>query len=125
MKLLLDQGLPRSLAELLRQTDIDTIHVGEIGFSTATDEEILTFARSQQRIVVTLDADFHALLALSAATTPATIRIRIEGLKAEPMAELLMRILLEWRDELLTGVAMTIQPNRIRIHRLPLVSRLN
>ena len=33
MKLLLDQGLPRTAAELLRAIGFDTLHIGEIGFS--------------------------------------------------------------------------------------------
>ncbi|WP_413201305.1 DUF5615 family PIN-like protein, partial [Nostoc piscinale] len=41
MKLLLDQGLPLSAATLLRNEGIDTIHVGEIGLSTAEDTEII------------------------------------------------------------------------------------
>ena len=76
MKLLFDQDLPRSAAELLRQVGIDTIHVGEIGLGTASDAEIMAAALQQQRVVVTLDADFHALLALSQATQPSVIRIR-------------------------------------------------
>ncbi len=39
MKLLLDQGLPRSAAALLRNVNIDTIHVGEIGLSAGEDAE--------------------------------------------------------------------------------------
>lgn len=41
MKLLLDQGLPRSAASLLSQRGVDTIHVGEIGMAAAADTEIL------------------------------------------------------------------------------------
>jgi len=41
MKLLLDQGLPRSAAALLRETGIDTLHVAEIGMSQAEDIEII------------------------------------------------------------------------------------
>jgi predicted nuclease of predicted toxin-antitoxin system len=41
MKLLLDQGLPRSAAALLTNRGIDTIHVGDIGIATAEDAEIL------------------------------------------------------------------------------------
>jgi hypothetical protein len=41
MKLLLDQGLPRSTPTWLKQAGIDAIHVAEIGLATATDANIL------------------------------------------------------------------------------------
>ncbi|MDJ0688581.1 MAG: DUF5615 family PIN-like protein [Xenococcaceae cyanobacterium MO_188.B32] len=70
MKLLLDQGLPRSATTLRSEVGIDTVHVAEIGLSAADDTDIIQRARDDERVVVTLDADFHALLALSAATSP-------------------------------------------------------
>lgn len=63
MKLLLDQGAPRSSAALLRASGLDTIHTGEVGLATAPDIAILQRGRAEGRVVVTLDADFHALLA--------------------------------------------------------------
>jgi predicted nuclease of predicted toxin-antitoxin system len=77
MKLLLDQGLPRSAALLLCEAGIDTIHVGNIGYAAAADADILEKGRQENRVIVTLDADFHALLALTEATSPSVIRIRI------------------------------------------------
>ncbi len=79
MKLLLDQGLPRSAAALLREAGIDTVHTGEIGFATAEDSVILERARLEGRIVVTLDSDFHMLLAWSSDSTPSVIRIALKG----------------------------------------------
>jgi Domain of unknown function (DUF5615) len=49
----------------LRQAGFDAVHTGEIGLAEAPDEEILRRASLEDRVVVTLDADFHALLALS------------------------------------------------------------
>jgi predicted nuclease of predicted toxin-antitoxin system len=63
MKLLLDHGTPRSTAALLRKAGIETVHTAEIGMAKADDEEILHRASADDRTVVTLDADFHALLA--------------------------------------------------------------
>lgn len=40
MKLLLDQGLPRSTVEQLCKAGIEASHVGELGLATAGDEEI-------------------------------------------------------------------------------------
>ena len=68
MRLLLDQGLPRSTIHHLDAAGVESAHVGEKGLATASDAKIVDFARQGGWIVVTLDADFHALLALSGAT---------------------------------------------------------
>ena len=121
MKLLLDQGLPRSAATLLTKAGIDTIHVADIGLSAADDTDILQRAKNDERIVVTLDADFHALLALSAATTPSVIRIRIERLRAQVLANLLLSVVGEFAEDLKQGAIMTVEPSRVRLRHLPLV----
>ncbi len=121
MKLLLDQGTPRSAAERLRQAGTDAIHVGDIGHAEADDAAILQLARDQGRAIVTLDADFHALLALGGATSPSVIRIRVEGLKGDELAALVTTVLGQCTAELGDGAAVTVQANRIRLRRLPLV----
>jgi len=121
MKLLLDQGLPRSAAALLGNTGIDTIHVADIGMSQAEDAEIIERAKEEKRVVVTLDADFHALLALDEATAPSIIRIRIERLRAKALTDLLLMVIVKCADEIEQGSAITVEPNRIRIRCLPLV----
>jgi len=100
MKLLLDQGLPRSAAALLSNKGIDTLHVGEIGMAEAEDAEIIQTAKEQGRAVATLDADFHTLLALSSATSPSVIRIRIERLRAQALTDLLLMVIAECGDSL-------------------------
>jgi len=121
MKLLLDQGLPLSAAALLRDAGIDTIHVGEIGMSQAEDAEIIQKARVEERVVVTLDADFHTLLALNEAASPSVIRVRIERLRAQALRELLLMVIGECQEDLEQGAAIAVEPNRIRIRRLPLI----
>ncbi len=121
MKLLLDQGLPLSAAALLRDAGVNTTHVGEIGMSEAEDKEIIQRARDEERVVATLDADFHTLLALDEATSPSVIRIRIERLRAQALRDLLLMVIDECEEELEQGSAITVEPSRIRIRRLPLV----
>jgi len=121
MRLLLDQGLPRSAAKFLREAGIDTVHVGEVGCADADDAAILQKAQGEKRTVVTLDADFHALLALSRATLPSVIRIRMEGLYGEQAADLIKTVLAHCSDDLERGAMVTVQRKRIRIRRLPLL----
>jgi predicted nuclease of predicted toxin-antitoxin system len=68
MRLLLDQGLPRSTVHHLDAAGVESAHVGEKGLATASDAKIIDFAPQGGWIVVTLDANFHALLAVAGAT---------------------------------------------------------
>lgn len=66
--------------------------MGDKGLATAKDSKILDFGRQEGLVVVTLDADFHALLALAGLSGPSVIRIRIEGLRGENLARLLVSV---------------------------------
>jgi predicted nuclease of predicted toxin-antitoxin system len=119
--LLLDQGLPRSTIIHLRDAGLKADHVGEVGLAAAADTTILARARDHAQIVVTLDADFHAQLALSGAAGPSVIRIRVEGLKAKQLADLLVRVLEQFREDLESGAMVTVTESGVRIRHLPLV----
>lgn len=121
MKLLLDQGLPRSASNLLVEAGIDAIHVSDISLSAADDKEILQHAREDDRIIVTLDADFHALLALSSASSPSVIRIRVERLRAQALTNLVLRVIDEFTEYLQQGAVVTVESTRFRMRRLPLI----
>jgi predicted nuclease of predicted toxin-antitoxin system len=118
---LLDQGLPRSAAARLAPRGFDAVHTGDIGFATADDDVTLEQPRVEGRAVVTLDADLHVLLALTGATAPSVIRIRIEGLRAETLAELLTDVLKRCDQDLAAGAMVSVVPGRIRLRRLPLI----
>jgi predicted nuclease of predicted toxin-antitoxin system len=122
MRWLLDQGLPRTAADLLRAQDMDAIHVGEIGMAASGDPEIIEMAAREDRIVVTLDADFHALLAQSGATKPSVIRIREEGLKAPEIAKLVSRIACQFAENLSMGCVLTVHQSKARLRMLPIHS---
>lgn len=120
IRLLLDQGLPRSTAAILRATGWDVIHVGEIGMARSPDRGILDYARKEGRACVTLDADFHAILALSGASQPSVIRIRREGLRGEALASLLLGIWPRIGEHVECGALVTVTPRAIRIRNLPI-----
>jgi predicted nuclease of predicted toxin-antitoxin system len=119
MKLLLDQGTPRSAATILRQAGFDAVHTGEIGLAEAEDSEIIQRASEENRIVVTLDADFHAQLSLAQACRPSVIRIRVEGLRGEPFSALLQNVLRQCADDLKAGAMISVNDSQIRVRRLP------
>jgi uncharacterized protein (DUF433 family)/predicted nuclease of predicted toxin-antitoxin system len=114
-------GLPRSTTQHLQKHGIKAIHVGDVGLAAAEDAAILEHAKREGQVVASLDADFHRLLVLSGAAGPSVIRVRIEGLRAAELAELLLRVADACRAELDRGAIVTVTDTGIRLRRLPLV----
>ena len=121
MRLLFDQGLPRSAAEILRNKGWDIQHTGEVGLSRATDRQILEYARNERRIVITLDSDFHAILAVENLDSPSVVRIRKEGLKAPELVKLIERIWSRIGQQLDDGAIASITERAMRIRKIPLL----
>lgn len=119
-RLLLDQGLPRTAAVALREAGWNVEHVSERGMSEFSDRAILEVARARGQVVVTLDADFHALLALANESAPSVIRIRREGLKGDQIAALLRAIWPRIEAQLRQGAMVTVTDKAIRVRYLPL-----
>ena len=118
--ILLDQGIPRSAVAYLRETGFDADHVGELGMSSASDDEILQKAQELNAVVVTLDSDFHTLLASRQATRPSVIRIRIEGMKGIDVSEVVNQVFSMAHKELEMGSAVSVTRSQVRIRLLPI-----
>lgn len=106
IKLLLDQGIPADAALTSRQLGYECRHVSELAMQKAEDEEILSLAREQGSVVITLDADFHALIAVRGLTTPSVVRLRRQGCRAETVVK-------DTRDSFYAGIPkITRTPQR-------------
>ncbi len=72
-------------------------------------------------MVVTLDADFHALLATKNAPGPSVIRVRLEGIRAEELADRIIAVLASCEAPLRSGAMVTVDDRSVRVKMLPLV----
>ena len=80
MNLLPDMNLSPALASLLSSYGHDVVRGSEVGDSRASDVVILTWARAHERVLVTYDLDFGAMLAHTEATGPSVIQTRVQDL---------------------------------------------
>lgn len=82
----------------------------------------MLFAAEQERVVVSGDTDFGALLALARRRAPSVIPFRARHL---PRAEDQMRIIVghldELAEDLAVGAVAVVTDDRIRVRRLPLL----
>jgi predicted nuclease of predicted toxin-antitoxin system len=71
-------------------------------------------------VVVTLDADLHALLAVSGAQGPSVIRIRLQRWGAPEVVAVLRNVLASFEVELKRGALITVKALKTTCHRLPI-----
>ena len=118
--ILLDQGMPAGAAQLFRDLGYECSHVSELGMQRSEDEDILAFAGDRGWTVVTLDADFHALLAVRGLSRPSVVRLRREGCRAEAAVAILTPVLERYRIEIAQGAMISVKEHRVTCHRLPI-----
>lgn len=107
------------MRSLLAPASWDVVHVGDIGLGRAADTSILERAKQDNRIVVTLDADFHAILAVTNAEAPSAIWLRRQGMDGPSVARLLESIWPTIETHVTKGAMVTVIADSIKIHRLP------
>lgn len=88
--------------------------------SKADDDEILALSLTQNATVVTMDADFHAIVAVSGASRPSVIRIRIQGLDTGAVVRLIQTVVTSFETDLRRGSLVTVKAHKITCHRLPI-----
>lgn len=86
----------------------------------ADDEEILALSMQHRATVVTLDADFHTILAVRGAKGPSVIRIRLQGLDAAAVVKFVEEVLAGFAEDLRHGSLVTVKANKTTCHRLPI-----
>ncbi len=121
MRLFLDQNLSAHLAGLLDGSVFDVIDTRSIGMQRASDEEIADFAASENRIVVSADTDFGAILAARQARKPSFVLLRrSQGLSPDIVASVLVSNLPAFEADLEAGAIVVISDEVVRVRPLPI-----
>jgi predicted nuclease of predicted toxin-antitoxin system len=123
MRFLIDNALSPVVAEGLRQEDHDAIHVRDLGLAAADDGTIFEHADRDQRVIVSADTDFGTILALRNAARPSVILFR-GATPRNPIGQvkLLLANLREIAPSVERGAVVVLEPQRIRIRTLPMIS---
>ena len=119
-KLLIDNNLSPKIAQALRRSGYDVLHVREYGMQRASDQEIFERALKEERFIVSADTDFGFLLARWNQEKPSLVLFRNFSNLAEHQTRALVIIMERFQSELEQGSIIVVEPNKVRIRKLPL-----
>jgi predicted nuclease of predicted toxin-antitoxin system len=119
MKFLLDQSADFRLIPHLRQLGHD-VHVISRNYPAGLpDEDVLTIAREEQRILIVADRDFGELIFHHGIAHVGVIFFRLPGAHLQAKIEQLTTVLTDYAEELKRGEFLVVTPGQIRIAGAP------
>jgi predicted nuclease of predicted toxin-antitoxin system len=86
----------------------------------APDQETISEARRRGAVVISFDQDFGAILAVSGATSPSLVNLRVSYLDVDRLASAIAAIAHMAEADLVAGAVVTLDDAGARVHRLPL-----
>ena len=112
MRLLLDTCVSGALKAPLTEAGHDVIWSGDWP-SDPGDEEILSRAHDEGRVLITLDKDFGELAIVRG--VPHSGLVRIARVPLRQQADAIKRVLVLYAEQVLKGAVITIELGRVRV----------
>lgn len=116
MKFLVDRCAGHRLAMWLRDQGHDVVESRDAGPDPG-DQALLAHAAREERILVTIDTDFGALVYVY--QQPHAGMVRLPDVPAETRIALMAQVLERYQDALAAQAIITVRRGRIRIARPP------
>jgi predicted nuclease of predicted toxin-antitoxin system len=119
VKIVVDMNLPTLWVDALRSAGIEAVHWSTVGSPNSPDEDIVSYADSNESIILTRDLDFGEYVATSGRNGPSIVQLRARRGVPALHAKLVIKALLETREALEQGALVTIDADRVRVRLLP------
>ena len=110
-----DEGVDAPIVRLLRQNNFDVFYIAEESPSI-DDTLVLQRANAENRILITKDKDFGELVYRLRQVHTGVILTRLEGLKPQHKAKIVLAVIQKHIDEIL-GSFTIIQPGIVLIRK--------
>ena len=118
MRLLADLHISPRTVEYLQSLGHDVV----VLLPTSSDHQIIAYAVSDRRAILTQDLDFSAEIAVSGQAFPSVVLLRLSSSRIETVNAVLSDVLPTLEQDVKDGALITVEDHRLRRRRLPLSS---
>jgi predicted nuclease of predicted toxin-antitoxin system len=119
MKFLFDQSADFRLIPHLRELGHNVQAVSRNYPPGLPDEDVLTIARKEKRILVVVDRDFGELIFQQGLASAGVIFFRLPGAKLQTKIDQLNTVITEHTDDLKRGEFLVVNPGKISVASHP------
>lgn len=120
VEFLADMNISPQTIQQLRNLGWTIDRVSEIMKPNSKDSEILSYARGNEKIIVTHDLDFSSLLALGGHKKPSVINLRLDNVSSDIVTQRIVDVVTGMETELVQGVVISVDETSARFRYLPI-----
>lgn len=120
MRILADLHIAPRTVRFLVELGHDVVRVSDVLPCTASDERVVQKAIEEDRVILTQDLDFSAVIALSGRSAPSLICLRVSSSRVEQVNRTLQGALPLLETVVQRGAIVAVQEASIRVRTLPI-----
>jgi len=122
LEFLANMNISPITVEKLRGLGWNIIRVSEIMDRGSKDVKILDYAKEHNKVLITQDLDFSALLVAKRYEKPSVISLRFDNAEPNFIADRMVEIVKEFEKELEEGIVLSVDETSARYRNLPITS---
>ena len=119
MRVVADVHISPITVQHLNEIGHDAVRANTVLPGNAPDREIVGWAATNERVIITQDLGFAGIVALSGAPQPSIVTLRLSDSRVETVNLILEYVLPRLEGLVPTGIIATVEDDRVRIRRLP------
>jgi len=120
LEFLANMNISPITVEKLRGLGWHIIRVSEIMDIKSKDLQILDYAKEHNKVLITQDLDFSAILAAKGYEKPSVISLRFDNAEPNFIADRIVEIVKEFEKELEEGIVLSVDEASARYRNLPI-----
>ena len=120
MRILADMHISPSTVRRLNDLGHEAIRIDAVLPNNTPDREIVAWAAVNNRIVLTQDLDFSDIIALSGASQPSLITLRLSDSRVPNVNRVLESVLPQVEHCIDAGIVVTVGDESVRVRQLPI-----